>query len=335
MRHLADQPADGVARQPRIGVERDDVAHVGGASSGVPSTSMKLVSVAPRSSRFSSCSLPRLRSQPIQRASPGVPDPPGDAAAGTARRQAPGHSARLSRAMPFAAAASSASSPSVCLGRGVQSSRKAERNAGRLPGWRDGGSPDCSICSSIDAGRGQQRRHGDEGAQMRGNAVGKLQSRAAGWRAETEASRPIDQRDRRVDGGDDAQHRRACRAATGRRPWRRAASSGSGEQDQGDERRWRRHRPPMPEARCSRARHLRAAADGSRWSFSNSLSAAARSDDSRDRFSRVRSVGAAVPPTRPPRRRRCARRRVPCGRRRAPIPRWRCDRDCASGNPCP
>ena len=30
MRHLADQPADRVARQARVGVERDDVADVGG-----------------------------------------------------------------------------------------------------------------------------------------------------------------------------------------------------------------------------------------------------------------------------------------------------------------
>ena len=69
--------ADGVARQPRIGVERDDVADAGGhASARRPPIGMKLVSVAPRSSRFSSCSLPRLRSQPIQRAFAVVPDPP-------------------------------------------------------------------------------------------------------------------------------------------------------------------------------------------------------------------------------------------------------------------
>ena len=34
MRHLADQPAHGVARQPRVGVERDDVAHVAGTAGG-------------------------------------------------------------------------------------------------------------------------------------------------------------------------------------------------------------------------------------------------------------------------------------------------------------
>ena len=70
MRHLADEPAHRVARQPRVGVERDDVAHIGGHGGRRPSTVRNVVSVAPRSSRLSSCSLPRLRSQPIQRPSP-------------------------------------------------------------------------------------------------------------------------------------------------------------------------------------------------------------------------------------------------------------------------
>ena len=70
MRHLADQSADRFARQPGIGVERDDVADTGRArrEAGRP-IGMKVVSVAPRSSRFNSCSLPRLRSQPIHRPS--------------------------------------------------------------------------------------------------------------------------------------------------------------------------------------------------------------------------------------------------------------------------
>ena len=76
MRHLADQPADRVARQARVGVERDDIANVGRRQRRRAVDWMKVVSVAPRSSRFSSCSLPRLRSQPIQRAFARVPDPP-------------------------------------------------------------------------------------------------------------------------------------------------------------------------------------------------------------------------------------------------------------------
>ncbi len=69
MRHLADQPARGVARQARVGVERDDVADAGGRR-GAAVDGMNVVSAAPRSRRFSSWSLPRLRSQPIQRRSP-------------------------------------------------------------------------------------------------------------------------------------------------------------------------------------------------------------------------------------------------------------------------
>ena len=53
-------------RQPRVGVERDDVADRRRAGRRRPSAGTKLVSVAPRSRRLSSCSLPRLRSQPIQ-----------------------------------------------------------------------------------------------------------------------------------------------------------------------------------------------------------------------------------------------------------------------------
>ena len=76
MRHRADQPARGVARQLRVGVERDDVAHAGGHAGRRRRCATKVVSVAPRSSRLSSCSLPRLRSQPIHRRFALVPDPP-------------------------------------------------------------------------------------------------------------------------------------------------------------------------------------------------------------------------------------------------------------------
>ena len=43
---------------------------------------------------------------------------------------------------------------------------------------------------------------------------------------------------------------------------------------------------------------------------------------------RSRRHAACSPPGRPR-----GRRRVRCGSRRAPVPRWRCGRDCASGNP--
>ena len=65
MRHLADQAADRIPRQARVGIERDDIAHLTGTAGGLPATGKKPVSAAPRSNRFISCSLPRLRSQPI------------------------------------------------------------------------------------------------------------------------------------------------------------------------------------------------------------------------------------------------------------------------------
>ncbi len=55
-------------------------------------------------------------------------------------------------------------------------------------------------------GRGQKRRHGDERAQMRGNAVGQLQGRQK-IGVEAEADGAIDQRDRGVNGGDRAKRR--------------------------------------------------------------------------------------------------------------------------------
>ena len=55
----------GVARQARVGVERDAVAHRRQDVAARRPASMKLVSVAPRSSRLNSSILPRLRSQPI------------------------------------------------------------------------------------------------------------------------------------------------------------------------------------------------------------------------------------------------------------------------------
>ena len=55
----------GVARQPRVGVERDAVAHRREDRRARRPATVKLVSVAPRSRRLNSSILPRLRSQPI------------------------------------------------------------------------------------------------------------------------------------------------------------------------------------------------------------------------------------------------------------------------------
>ena len=71
MRHLADQPlAPRRDRQARVGIQRDDIAHVLRQAGDSPSTARRSCRSAPRSRRFSSCSLPRLRSQPIHLPSP-------------------------------------------------------------------------------------------------------------------------------------------------------------------------------------------------------------------------------------------------------------------------
>ena len=65
-----DESPDDAARQSGVRVERDDVAHVRGGTVRGAGLVRKLVVVDPRNSAFSSWSLPRLRSQPIQRFSP-------------------------------------------------------------------------------------------------------------------------------------------------------------------------------------------------------------------------------------------------------------------------
>ena len=73
--------------------------------------------------------------------------------------------------------------------------------------------------------RVEQRRHGDERAQMRGNAVAQLQSRQK-RRGEAEVDRAIDQRDRGVDGGNGAED--AKQAKNGQAdPAAASASSGA------------------------------------------------------------------------------------------------------------
>ena len=66
-------------------------------------------------------------------------------------------------------------------------------------------------------GRRQQRRHGDERAQMRGHATAKFQSRQQ-RRAEAPRHAAVHQRHRRVDGGDRAQDAEQARATPGRAP---------------------------------------------------------------------------------------------------------------------
>ncbi len=102
MRHLADQAAHRVARQPRVGVERDDVADaLGGGTTARPPVGRNVVSVAPRSSGSARAACracaPSPSSSPGARSRAG-----GGAAAGSARRRRrPGRGAvELARCRP-------------------------------------------------------------------------------------------------------------------------------------------------------------------------------------------------------------------------------------------
>ena len=68
MRDDADQLPRRIARQARVAVERDAVAHLR-QDREIADVTAKLVSVAPRSSRLNSSILPRLRSHPIHKPS--------------------------------------------------------------------------------------------------------------------------------------------------------------------------------------------------------------------------------------------------------------------------
>ena len=206
MRHLADQAADRVARQLRVGVERDDVANVG-----------RREAVAPADRHESGVG--RAAQQPVQLvqlaalalpADPApfafVPDAPAmeQQEAVAARRRAvalvePGDALRCSREESGVAL--------EVLGRsigpvGEQREMQIAFRAGEVMDFQP---LDLLLDRRV---RRQQRRHRDERAQMRGHAVAQLQGRQE-RRAEAERHGAVDQRDRRIDGGDRAQEPRA------------------------------------------------------------------------------------------------------------------------------
>ena len=73
VRQRPDEPPAGFQGKLGIGIERDDVSNRLKKFDVRRGSTTKLVSVAPRSSRLNSASLPRLRSHPIQRRSPAIP----------------------------------------------------------------------------------------------------------------------------------------------------------------------------------------------------------------------------------------------------------------------
>ena len=174
MRHLADQPVDRVARQPGVGVERDDVADVGGHLWRLPA-------------EVQETRVGRAAQQPVQLvqlaalafpADPprfaGVPDPLAmeqqEAVAAGRRAIAPiepgdaGHRRFQQRRIAV-----------DMLGRGIepvgeQSEMQIALRAGEVVDLQ-------TLDLLVDRlGRRQQRRHRDDGAQVRGHAAAQVPS---------------------------------------------------------------------------------------------------------------------------------------------------------------
>ena len=140
MRHLADQAAHRVARQSRVGVERDDVANIGGRD-GRPGADVDEGGVG------------RAAQQPVQfvqLAALALPaDPPRFAFVpdATAMQQQKAVAARRRAIAPietrdaFRRRGDQRRVALGVLGCGSRSSRRPARNADRLPGSRGDGSP--------------------------------------------------------------------------------------------------------------------------------------------------------------------------------------------------
>ena len=107
------------------------------------------------------------------------------------------------------------------------------RNAGRLPGLARWWISRRSICSSIASGVVSSVGTATRVRKCEGTPFAKLQGRQK-RRAEAEADRAVDQRDRGVDGGDRAQRRENGRAAMRKRPWRRERQAATASRISGD-----------------------------------------------------------------------------------------------------
>ena len=183
------------------------------------------------------------------------------------------------------------------------------------------------------AERGQQRRHGDERAQVRGNAARAARAPAARWRGSRRVTTRLTSATATSMAGTHSEHREQQQPAPEPTPMRRARQrdgqqAGATQRDGAD--------IAADAERPMQARPAKALGDGVKpIAASKSWPAARDQIDSRDRSGARRPAPASKPGA--PRRlhRRDGRRRVRYASSRAPGARWRCDRDCASGNPCP
>ncbi len=202
MRHLADQPTHGVTRQSRVRIERHDIAHawrgsrrsethvhesgVGrGAQQPVQFVELAPLAFPPDPARFAFIPNPA----PMQKKE-----------TGSARSRA------IAQVEPRDAFCCRDDERRVAcdpFGRGVGPVRHQREMQIAL------GARKVMDLKPLDQRfhafqRREQRRHRDEGAQMRGNAVAQLQGGQKS-RGKAEIDRAIDQCDRGVDGGNGAE----------------------------------------------------------------------------------------------------------------------------------
>ena len=223
VRHLADQPVHRVARQPGVGVERDDVADAGGHRRRLPAEVQEagVGRAAQQPVQFVQLAALAFPADPPRLA--GVPDPLAvqqqEAVAAGRRTVAPiepgdaGDRRFQQRRIAV-----------DMLGRGIQPVGEQREMQVAL---RAGEVVDLQMLDLLlDRRRGgQQRRHRDERAQLRGHAVAQFQG---GQQRRAEAARhgAVDQRHRRVDGRDRTQHAEQAQPRRRRARARAGCSSG-------------------------------------------------------------------------------------------------------------
>ena len=164
--------ARGVARQARVAVERDAVAHLRQDRQRRRRAATKLVSVAPRSRRLNSSILPRLRSHPIQRPScafhwrvrwnrknrSAAPSPCFALSASMPARGRRENLARRAAASPPRRRGSRSGWRNGCAGRGCRAPGPRGARPARAPARRCRGSSARSpSCAPIVGNRGRDR----------------------------------------------------------------------------------------------------------------------------------------------------------------------------------
>ena len=215
MGHLADQPADGIARQPGIRVQRDHEAHAGG--NGV---------------RIEEAAVHRAAQRAVERvqlatlALPPHPARLGGVPCARAMQQQETHAAGNRAVMPVQpcdAGSGRRQQRLISCGLGGVSVRPVRQQGEVEVAFRAGQMMHLKMLDLLgDRGlAGQQHRHGDQRAQRRGHAVTQVEARQRA-RAKTAGHAAIGQGDGRI-------HRRD-QAAEGKQGQHVAADAQSGQE---------------------------------------------------------------------------------------------------------